>query len=68
MQTLYLLFSGTSTDGAGRGKYVGLTRDKDQARRHYLDSRDSPYSTGGVQIVTATTCYFANASTCWDDL
>jgi hypothetical protein len=50
----YLLFGGTSDDGAGPGKYIGRTTDYEEAREHYEECKRNPYSVGYVMIVTDT--------------
>jgi hypothetical protein len=50
----YLLFGGTSDDGAGDGKYIGRTTDYEEAREHYEECERNPYSVGKVIIVTDT--------------
>jgi len=52
LKRVYLLFGGMSSDGSGIGEYIGRTLDSDIARKHFLETRKDPYSTGGVQIVT----------------
>lgn len=54
--TWFLLYGGTSADGAGPGKYVGRTTDPEVARAHHHEVKNDPYSTGYVEIVTDSTC------------
>lgn len=55
----FLLYGGTSCDGAGPGKYIGRTLDVDEARKHFLKCRKNPYSTGKVEIITDTEHHIA---------
>jgi hypothetical protein len=50
--TWYLLFGGTSVDGAGPAKYCGRTVFRDIAQRHFLESSGDPYSVVYVVKVT----------------
>jgi hypothetical protein len=65
-ETWYLLFGGTSVDGAGQGQYMGRTTDKEVARQHYQACANNPYSTGNVIIVTDTDYQQAGWLTKWD--
>lgn len=55
LEPWFLLYGGTSEDGAGPGRYVGRTTDRDAALRHFHEIKRNPYSTGGVDIVTDST-------------
>ena len=48
----YLLYGGTSSDGAGGGSYVGRTTSKEEAIEHWTNCRRDPYSVGGVSVLT----------------
>lgn len=64
----FLLYGGESVDGAGEGKYIGRTTDKEKARRHYLKCEENPYSIGEVIIVTDTSEKRAGPWTKWEEL
>lgn len=54
--TWFLLYGGTSEDGAGPGVYVGRTTDPKVATNHNRNIKRDPYSTGYVLVVTDTQC------------
>lgn len=48
---LFLLYAGTSVDGAGPGEFWGWTVDMDEARRHWDKCRADPHSVGRVVAI-----------------
>lgn len=53
--TVYVLYGGTSVDGAGPGEYKGFTIHKDVAYKHLCEiSKDKQYSVGYVLEYTQT--------------
>ena len=60
---LYLLYSGSSSDGRGEGTYIGRTTDIDKAIEHFNLINKSTYSTGKVVCVTDTKLI----NLMWDD-
>ncbi len=68
METWFLLFAGTSTDGTGQPDFVGRTTDKAKARKHYEACRKSPYDTGKVMYVTERRFDLVTWDTNWDAL
>ena len=66
--TWYLLYDGSSPDGRGTPRYIGRTRNKLVAKKHYKDISKDPYSTGGVEYVTKTEKHQVNQWTDWDKL
>lgn len=65
METWFLLYGGSSVDGAGPGKYEGRTTDKATAFAHSEKCRRNPYSTGYVLVVTDAKVERAWAQTDW---
>jgi hypothetical protein len=53
-ETWYCLYAGESVDGRGDAKYVGRTTDENEAKVHYYECKNNPYSTGYVMIYTDT--------------
>ncbi|ATW62742.1 hypothetical protein SCBWM1_gp58 [Synechococcus phage S-CBWM1] len=53
----FLLFSGTSVDGRGTGKYSSRTTEESVALSHLKNECSSPYSTGSVHIVGDDSIY-----------
>lgn len=51
-ETWYILYTGTSEDGAGPGKYAERTTSAAKALRHFARCAGNPYSTGYVLVVT----------------
>ncbi len=55
-ETQYRLYGGSSVDGRCPDAYLGLTVDVNVAAEHYLETQ-KPYSTGYVEVITATGRY-----------
>jgi hypothetical protein len=52
IDTIYLLYDGSSADGRGIPNYIGWTSNKDEAAAHSSKCRANPYCTGYVSVVT----------------
>lgn len=48
----FLLYGGSSADGAGPGGYIGRTEDPEAVKSHLAKIEADLYSTGYVVIVT----------------
>ena len=66
--TWYLLYEGSSPDGRGFPVYIGRTRSKLIAKKHYTDTAKDPYSNGCVEFVTPTEKSQVNQWTNWEKL
>jgi hypothetical protein len=57
-KTEFFLYLGDSPDGRGDGYYIGKTKSKRKALKHFRYLKESPYRTGSVQ-------YFSKKKHCF---